>query len=136
MENVLLLGSRDDVPRLLAAMDAFILTSRMEANPISILEAMSVGLPVVSTNVGSIHEAVRDGKTGYLIPAGDSIQLAERVLNVLADAQKRTAMGTAARASVIERWSIESMVHGYEQLIESIWLRKIQHGIGNAIAAS
>jgi glycosyltransferase involved in cell wall biosynthesis len=136
MENVLFLGSRDDVPKLLAVMDVFVLTSHIEANPISILEAMSVGLPVVSTNVGSIHEAVRDGETGYLIPAGDSAQLAERVLSLLADAQKRTAMGAAARASVIERWSIESMVHGYEQLIESIWLSKTQPGIGNAIAAS
>ena len=65
----MLAGSRPDVPRLLAAMDVFALTSQMEANPLSILEAMSVGRPVVATNVGSIHEAVVEAQTGFLVPA-------------------------------------------------------------------
>jgi glycosyltransferase involved in cell wall biosynthesis len=123
--NVLYLGSRNDVPRLLAAMDVFALTSHNEANPISILEAMSVGRPVAATNVGSIHEAVSDGETGYLVPAGDANQLADRVLSLLTDRPQRLAMGDAARQAVIDRWSIESMVSGYEQLIESIYARKI-----------
>jgi glycosyltransferase involved in cell wall biosynthesis len=134
--NVLFMGARSDVPRLLASMDVFALTSHVEANPISILEAMSVGRPVVSTNVGSIHEAVRDGETGYLVPAGDAAELAERVLRLLSDASRRFEMGTAARACVVERWSVESMVQGYEELIESIWLRKSRYGIANAIAGS
>ena len=69
-----MLGSRDDVPRLLAAMDVFALTSHIEANPVSILEAMSVGRPVVATNVGSIHEAVAEGQTGFLVTPGDADQ--------------------------------------------------------------
>jgi glycosyltransferase involved in cell wall biosynthesis len=132
--NVSFLGSRADVPRLLAAMDVFVLTSHMEANPISILEAMSVGRPVVATDVGSIHEAVIHEETGYLVSAGDSSQLAEKVLGLFNDGPRRLAMGEAARRSVIERWSIESMVQGYEDLIESIWKRKTQAGIAKVAA--
>jgi glycosyltransferase involved in cell wall biosynthesis len=124
--SVLFLGSRNDVPRLLAAMDLFTLTSHNEANPMSILEAMSVGLPIVATDVGSIHDAVTDGETGYLAPAGDSAQLTDRVLRLLMDNQERLAMGKAARQTVIDRWSIDSMVGGYERLIESIYARKMR----------
>jgi glycosyltransferase involved in cell wall biosynthesis len=132
--NVLFVGSRDDVPRLLAAMDVFVLTSHMEANPISILEAMSVGRPVVATDVGSIHEAVRNGETGHLVPAGDAGQLVDRVLELFHDRPRCTAMGTAARNSVVQHWSLDSMVQGYETLIESIWSRKSQAGIAKVAA--
>jgi glycosyltransferase involved in cell wall biosynthesis len=118
------LGTRDDVPRLLAAMDVFVLTSHIEANPVSILEAMSAGRPVVATNVGSVSEAVSEGKTGFLVPAGDAVALAERVLELLHNRELRKSLGVAGRQQVITHWSIDSMVHGYEQLIESIYRRK------------
>ena len=105
--NVLFLGSRDDVPRLLAAMDVFALTSHIEANPVSILEAMSVGRPVVATNVGSIHEAVVDGETGFLVPPGDADQFADRVLRLLNDPLAQPCDGRGGRETVVERWSIE-----------------------------
>jgi glycosyltransferase involved in cell wall biosynthesis len=129
-ENVRFLGSRNDVPALLAAMDIFVLTSHIEANPVSILEAMSVGRPVVATNVGSIHEAVRDGETGFLVPPGDADQLAARVLNLLNDSSIRRSMGEAARQAVVERWSLDAMVGGYEQLIEAVYDRKAGHPNG------
>ena len=62
--SVRFLGTRSDIPQLLSTSDAFALTSHNEANPLSILEAMSVGKPVVATNVGSIKEAVIEGQTG------------------------------------------------------------------------
>jgi glycosyltransferase involved in cell wall biosynthesis len=123
-DHILMLGSRDDVPRLLAAMDVFALTSHIEANPVSILEAMSVGRPVVATNVGSIHEAVAEGQTGFLVPPGDADQFAERVLQLLREPLLCGSMGAAARESVVSRWSIEAMVHGYERLIETTYARK------------
>ncbi len=58
-------------------MDVFALTSHIEANPVSILEAMSVGRPVVATNVGSIHEAVAEGQTGFLSDAGRRLSIRE-----------------------------------------------------------
>jgi glycosyltransferase involved in cell wall biosynthesis len=123
--NVMFLGSRDDVPQLLAAMDVLALTSHIEANPVSILEAMSVGRPVVATNVGSVSEAVADQQTGFLVPPGDAAVLTERVVQLLSNPTRSRAMGTAGRQVVIERWSIASMVGGYERLIESIYARKV-----------
>ena len=119
------LGSRDDVPRLLAAMDVFALTSHIEANPVSILEAMSVGRPVVATNVGSIQRSRVDGQVrDFWFRRATPRQLAERVLQLLRDPARCRSMGAAARTAVVERWSIESMVGGYERLIESIYDRK------------
>jgi glycosyltransferase involved in cell wall biosynthesis len=123
--NVMFLGSRNDVPRLLAAMDVFVLTSHIEANPVSILEAMSTGRPVVATNVGSVCEAVIDEKTGFLVRPGDTAALADRVVTLLHDPILRRAMGTAGRQAVVAKWSIESMVGGYERLIEAIYARKL-----------
>jgi glycosyltransferase involved in cell wall biosynthesis len=119
-------GSRSDIPRILAAMDVFALTSHIEANPLSILEAMSVGRPVVATNVGSIHEAVTEGETGFLVPPGDAVQFAGRVLRLLNAPLLGNAMGSVAREVVLKSWSIEAMVGGYERLIESTYLRNTQ----------
>jgi glycosyltransferase involved in cell wall biosynthesis len=123
-QHVSFLGSRDDVPRLLSACDLFALTSHNEANPVSILEAMSIGLPVVATDVGSIHETVVVGKTGYLVPPGDAKRLAHRVVELLEDRVESQKMGVAARKRVIQHWSVDVMVHGYERLIESVYLEK------------
>jgi glycosyltransferase involved in cell wall biosynthesis len=123
-DNLLMLGSRNDIPRLLAAMDVFALTSHIEANPVSILEAMSVGRPVVATNVGSIHEAVADGRTGFLVAPGDADRFADRVLQLLREPLVCGSMGAAARQAVVDGWSIEAMVHGYERLIETTYAQK------------
>lgn len=123
-DNVLFVGSRSDVPQLLAAIDVFALTSHIEANPISILEAMSVGKPVVATNVGSIHEAVAEGRTGHLVTPGDAYQFADRVTRLLNAPLTRQTMGAIAREMVTHRWSMETMVGGYEHLIETIYARK------------
>jgi glycosyltransferase involved in cell wall biosynthesis len=122
--HVLFLGSRGDVPRILAATDVFALTSHIEANPVSILEAMSVGRPVVATNVGSIHEAVTEGRTGFLVPPGDAPKFSERILQLLHAPLLGHSMGAAAREAVIHHWSIEAMVSGYERLIESVYATK------------
>jgi glycosyltransferase involved in cell wall biosynthesis len=122
--NVQFLGSRNDVPSLLAAIDVFALTSHIEANPVSILEAMSTAKPVVATNVGSIHEAVVEGRTGFLAAPGDAFQLSDRVLRLLNEPLRAQRMGAAARDLVVSRWSIESMVCGYERLIETTYEAK------------
>lgn len=122
--RVMFLGSRDDVPRLLSVADVFVLTSHNEAKPVSILEAMSVGLPVVATNVGSVGETVHSSETGYLVPAGDAGALTERLVSLLNDPQRRTAMGIAGRERVVSRWSVDVTVAGYEHLIETLYERK------------
>lgn len=116
-----LLGNRSDVPAILAALDVLTLTSHNEANPVSILEGMSCGVPVVATDVGSVAESVCEDQTGYLAPADDEVTLANRVIELIDDPIRRQAMGTAARRHVIEHSSLEVMVGGYERLLESLY---------------
>jgi glycosyltransferase involved in cell wall biosynthesis len=123
-ECVHLVGSRSDIPELLSACDAFMLTSHNEANPVSILEAMSVGLPVVSTNVGSVCESVEHGVTGFLAQPGNACDLADSLLTVFSDRELAAQLGAAGRQTVIDRWSLEAMVRGYEDLICGIFAEK------------
>lgn len=119
-----LLGNRDDVPAVLAALDVLTLTSHNEANPVSILEAMSCGLPVVATNVGSVGESVIEGQTGYLVPAGDKRLLADRVIELLNEPLLAQRLGEAGRQRVVERSSLDVMVGGYERLIAELYRKK------------
>jgi glycosyltransferase involved in cell wall biosynthesis len=118
------LGNRQDIPELLAAIDVFALTSKMEANPVSILEAMASGKPVIAPRVGSIAESVADGQTGFLVEQGDEGQTAKRLVQLLADPTLAKSLGQAGRDVVVDRWSLERMVAGYEQLITEIYEAK------------
>jgi glycosyltransferase involved in cell wall biosynthesis len=120
-EAVLFLGTRSDVPELLSTIDVLALTSHNEANPVSILEAMAVERPVVSTRVGSVAESVEQGVTGCLVPPGDCEALAGRWLELLTNRDKALELGRAARELVVQRWSLERMVEGYEQLLAGIY---------------
>jgi len=123
-DAVKFLGSRPDVPELLSLFDVFLLTSHMEANPVSILEAMACGKPVVAPRVGSIPETIDHGQTGLLFEPGDSAAAAELVLGLLADRARRERIGEAARRWVVAHGSVESMVAGYEKLISEIYVCK------------
>ena len=119
-ESVRFLGARRDVPEILALADVFVLTSHMEANPVSILEAMAVEKPVVATRVGSVPETVLDGKTGFLATPGSAEEIASRMVELLRSPDAAAAMGRAAREEVIVHWSVERMVNGYEDLLSEI----------------
>jgi glycosyltransferase involved in cell wall biosynthesis len=125
------LGNRSDVPEVLAALDVFALTSRIEANPVSILEAMASGKPVVAPQVGSIGESVSDGETGFLTEPGNVRQVADRLIELASDPQRARRMGRAGRAVVVDEWSLERMIEGYERLIATIYRKKC-HGGGPA----
>jgi glycosyltransferase involved in cell wall biosynthesis len=124
-ERVHFCGMRHDIPAVLSALDLFVLTSHTEANPVSILEAMSVGLPVVATRVGSVEETVADGISGYLVPPGDTIRLAQCVARLLAEPVRAAELGHRGRQVVCADWSLDSMVRGYERLLTGIYHRKV-----------
>jgi glycosyltransferase involved in cell wall biosynthesis len=96
-DNVIFSGACIDVSSRLAASDVFILISRWEGLPLTILEAMRAGLPVIASDVGGVAEAVQDGETGYLIKRDATGLLVERLGLLLADAEMRRRMGEAGR---------------------------------------
>jgi glycosyltransferase involved in cell wall biosynthesis len=95
----------EDLLRWYAAADVFALPSSSEAQGIVALEAMACGLPVVASAVGGLLDTLNDAKTGYLVPPGDLIALAERLLSLLTDPARRTAIGHAARRAVEREFS-------------------------------
>jgi glycosyltransferase involved in cell wall biosynthesis len=118
------LGSRSDVHRVLQAVDVLGLTSHNEASPVSILEALSCGVPAVAADVGSVSETVVDGYTGRLFPAGDRRAYIDAVNELLEHVSLRTQLGANGRAEVIAKRSLDSMVYGYETLLERLYATK------------
>jgi glycosyltransferase involved in cell wall biosynthesis len=90
-------GSRGDIPEILAQTDVFVLASRTETLPISILEAMRAGLPVIASDVGGVSEEVIDGETGILVTQGSVDEMTAALTKLLADKAMRMAMGQAGR---------------------------------------
>ncbi len=128
-EAVLFLGTRDDVTDILRLLDVVLLTSKMEANPVSIIEAMACEKPVVVTKVGSVGETVIAGTSGYLISReadefSTAEQFAARTVELMRNTSQAEAMGRAGRENVISHWSIERTIEGYEGLISGIYASK------------
>ncbi len=123
-DSVHFLGSVSDIPGVLSMLDIFSLTSHNEASPVSILEALSCGRPVVATDVGSIRESVIQDKTGYLVTPGDVQDVSSQWIKLLSDTDLRKQMGKQGRAHVVDNSSLDSMTLGYTELIESIYRRK------------
>jgi glycosyltransferase involved in cell wall biosynthesis len=110
--------------RWLRALDLFVLPTDWESLPLSVLESMRCGLPVVATDVGGVGEAVEEGRTGRLVPPRDAGALAEAILDVLRDPLRREAMGQAAREAARQRFSAERMVDDVAALYRSLLRQK------------
>ena len=104
-----LLGTRppEQMPAEFAAADIFCLPSWWEAMPLSVLEAMAAGLPVVATDVGDVGRAVDDGVTGHVVPVRDAEKLAGALESLLTDRDLRVKMGLAGRSRVVDLYSSE-----------------------------
>jgi len=116
--RVTFLGNRSDIPEILLGTDISVLCSFMEIFPVTVLEAMSAGLPVISTDVGSLSEMIRNDEDGILIQSEDTYSLT-RAIEYLADNSKiRLDMGKRAREKVAERFSTKKMLSKYARLFE------------------
>jgi sugar transferase (PEP-CTERM/EpsH1 system associated) len=111
-------GSTDDVPRLMQALDVFVLPSLNEGVSNTILEAMATGLPVLASAVGGNVELVEDGITGRLFPAGNAEDLATRLEEYLDDAELRRKHGRAARIVAERDFSLAAMVRRYHAVYD------------------
>ncbi|TVR05748.1 MAG: glycosyltransferase [Salinarimonadaceae bacterium] len=119
-DNIVFLGSRQDVPDLLQASDISVLASHEEGFANAIIEAMAIGLPTVATAVGGNVEAIEDGRTGLLTPARDPARLADALARLAADPALRLALGTAAREDVRAHRALEACVARYEEAYERV----------------
>lgn len=118
-DRVHLLGWRDDVPRLMHAMDVLLHTARWEGLPRVLPQAMAAGLPVVATAVDGAPEAIEDGVTGLLSAPRDVAGLAEGVIRLLDAAELRCRLGSAGRARVAE-FSDERLVPAQQRLYDRL----------------
>jgi glycosyltransferase involved in cell wall biosynthesis len=114
-QQVTMLGVRRDVARILAASDAFVLSSDREGLPIAVLEAMAAAKPVVATAVGDLPLVVKDGETGRIVPAKNSQALARALVEILGDEKKAMKMGKNALQAVDE-YSLQTMIAKFEAL--------------------
>jgi L-malate glycosyltransferase len=130
-DAVVFLGARKDIPQLLAGADAFLLSSISEGIPLTLIEAMGAGIPIVSTDVGGIPEVIEHGTSGLLAPARDDERLASHLQSLWHDPESRTRLAEMGCQRAIERFSLDQMhrqyVDVYEQLLgRSACLRSSQ----------
>ncbi len=123
--DVIFAGRRTDVPQCLHAMDVYVQASFYEGFSMTILEAMSCGLPIIAYNVGGTHEMVKNGENGILLlPETEKSKqidcLAEAMLNISQNNQKRTEMGKNARITIEKHFSLTEMNSKYDQLFSTL----------------
>jgi len=117
---VTLLGQRDDVPALLAAMDLVVQSSRQEVMAQTTLEAMAAGRAVVSTTTMGADEAIEDGVSGVLVPVGDVPALAAAMVALAGDPGRRALLGAAARARVAAEFTAARMLDRAEAIFRGV----------------
>jgi sugar transferase (PEP-CTERM/EpsH1 system associated) len=123
-DAVWLPGARADIGALLHTFSVFALPSLAEGTPVSMLEAMACGLPVVASRVGGIPEVIDDGVQGFLVPVGDAEALAEALARYATDPDLRARHGRGGRARVEERFSMRAMLAAYDELYAGLCRRK------------
>jgi len=113
-------GFRDDVGGVLAAADAFVLSSRSEGFSLSTVQAMAMEIPVVATRCGGPEELVEDGATGLLVENGSALAIADALASLHGDAELRARLAAAAGCAARERFGVEAQVRAYERLYDAV----------------
>jgi glycosyltransferase involved in cell wall biosynthesis len=123
LDGVRFLGLRDDIPDVLAALDLAVLCSHREGSPLSVMEYMAAGLPVVATRVGGVPDLIADGVHGLLVAPGDARALADAIGALLDDPARRAEMGALARERQRAEFDLDVMVGRVQALYEELFAR-------------
>ncbi|MFN8005673.1 MAG: glycosyltransferase [Terriglobia bacterium] len=118
--HVIFAGEREDIADILSALDLFLLTSIYEGLPLSILEALSVGVPVVATQVSGTPEAVLHEKTGLLIPKADSSAVAAAVIRLLGDVELRVRMSRQSQLLIKHHFNRKFLIKQVEEFYDQL----------------
>jgi len=122
-KQVWLYGESPDIVTWLSAFDIGCLPSLWEGLPNSLLEAMALGLPVVASSVDGIPEVVLNGKTGILVPPASPAALAKALKELAEDPTRRAALGAAAHAAIMEKFTLRRMMDEYQDAYTSVVAR-------------
>ncbi|WP_459938122.1 GT4 family glycosyltransferase PelF [Desulfonatronum parangueonense] len=114
--NVKFLGTRSDIPNILSCIDLFVLASWKEGLPLSILEAMAAGKPVVATDVGGVPSVVNNSNSGIIVPHRNPEAMAEAILQMLFNKNNMERYGSAGRRYVEDNYSLDKSISKYASL--------------------
>ena len=117
--QVRFLGFIEDMASFYSALDLFVLSSLSEGMPLSVIEAMASGVPVVATRTGGVEDVVTQG-AGRLVPPGDSESMAACIRDVLLYPEESRNLAHKARLNVRERFSLEEMIRKTEEVYEEV----------------
>src|SRR6476646_1685750 len=120
IRDTLFLGYQEDVAPYYAAFDALVLPSANEGTPVSVIEALAAETPVVATRVGGVPDVVREGEEGFLVDAGDTAELAERLTRLAGDPQLRRRLGKSGRERVVKRYAVDRLLDDIDSLYEEL----------------
>jgi len=120
VKRCLFLGYQEEVARFYAAFDGMILTSVNEGTPVSAIESLAAGRPVVATRVGGVPDVVDDGEDGFLVDPGSTEQLADRLEELARNPELREQMGERGRARVPSRYAVTRLVEDMDRLYKSL----------------
>jgi len=123
-EKIVFVGWRDDIADIMSIMDILVLPSLNEAVGIVLLEAQSLGIPVVASEVGGIPEMIRDGQTGILVWPGEPAALALAINNLLFDPERLRSMSAAGKNWVKDRFKAEDMVRKISAIYQELLKEK------------
>ena len=120
VRDTLFLGYQEDVAPFYAAFDALVLPSSNEGTPVSAIEALAAGRPVVATRVGGVPDVVQEGEDGFLVEPGATDELADRLAQLARDPALRERMGSTGRERVLPRYAVERLVDDVDRLYRSL----------------
>jgi N-acetyl-alpha-D-glucosaminyl L-malate synthase BshA len=119
-KHVLFLGKQDGLVEILSASDLFLMPSQSESFGLSALEAMSCGLPVISTSVGGLPELINHNETGYIAEIGDIDRMARYAMDLLTNERKYQEFSQKSRERAVKDFDISIIVPQYEQYYQEI----------------
>ena len=117
-------GYQEEVGQFFSAFDVFVLPSGNEGTPVTAIEALAGGCPVVATRVGGVPDVVRDGEDGFLVEPGAVDELAERLAQLAADPKLRARMGASGRDRVVARYSVPRLIDDVDVLYRGLLVAK------------